>query len=232
MPKQNKQILLIEDDQETAETLQIYLEAAGYQVAAEGDGLKGLNAAREGHFDLFIIDLMLPGLDGKWVCQAIREESDVPIILLTALGAEADRIYGFEIGADDYVVKPFSPREIVARVKARLKTNQTRNNTPLLKVGDITADTEGKKIWVQGQEISLTATEYKLLVTMMSAPGRAFTRDELVIRAFGHDYDGTEQTIAAHIYNLRQRIEPSPHEPRYVETVFGFGYRLNGKQRR
>ena len=172
---------------------------------------------------------MLPRLDGRWICGAIRESSDVPIIMLRALGSEADRLNGFEIGADDYVVKPYSPREMVARVKARLKTAKVELKNRILKVGDITADTGAKKIRVGEREISLTRTEYNLLVALMSSPGRAFTRDELIIRAFGYDYDGNEQTIAAHIHNLRKRIEPEPNNPRYIETVFGFGYRFAGK---
>jgi DNA-binding response OmpR family regulator len=220
-------IVVIEDDVVVAETLQIYLEQAGYQVAVAADGPAGLALARAPDAGLVLLDLMIAGMSGLEVCRRLRAESTIPIIMVTARTAEDDRIAGLELGADDYVPKPFSPREVVARVHALLRRTGGPPAAPRrpVVVGAIALDSWAREARVRGRPVGLTPTEFKLLETFVRNPGRVFTRDELVARAFGPEYQGFDRTIDVHITNLRRKIE-SGREPRALVTVHGVGYKL------
>ncbi len=226
-------ILVIEDDAVVTETLTLYLEQAGFRVASAATGPAGLALATSvdaGDIALVILDLMIPGMSGHDVCRRIRATSTVPIVMLTARASENDRVAGLEIGADDYVAKPFSPREVVARVQALLRrTARTGGASALapapITMGDLEIDTWARAARVAGKDVALTPTEFKLLETLGNAPGRAFTREELLSRAFGPGYDGLDRTIDVHITNLRKKLEAGDGE-RYVHTVHGVGYRL------
>ncbi|HJY33853.1 MAG TPA: response regulator transcription factor [Vicinamibacterales bacterium] len=219
-------VLVIEDDHVVTETLTVYLEQAGFAVSTCRDGVSGLAAASAPDVAVVILDLMIPGMLGQEVCRRLRASSSVPVLMLTARTAEADRITGLELGADDYVGKPFSPREIVARVQALVRRTRTATGTPPapLRVGDVELDGFSRQVRVAGRPVALTRTEFRLLEALFSQPGRTFTRDELVARAFGPDYEGTDRTIDTHITNLRRKLEPD--EPRHIVTVHGVGYRL------
>jgi DNA-binding response OmpR family regulator len=219
-------VLVIEDDHVVVETLTVYLEQAGFAVTACRDGISGLVAATSLDIVVVILDLMIPGMLGQEVCRRLRAASSVPVLMLTARTAEDDRIAGLELGADDYVGKPFSPREIVARVQALVRRTRPVGAAPPApeRVGNIELDGFSRQVRVAGQPVALTRTEFKLLETLFSRPGRPFTREELVARAFGPDYEGTDRTIDTHITNLRRKLEPG--EPRHIVTVHGVGYRL------
>lgn len=221
------QILIIEDEAKTASTLALYLRHAGYGVRIADDGAAGLALARGGGFDLVLLDLMLPGLDGREVCQALRASSQVPIIMLTARTQEEERIAGLELGADDYVSKPFSPREVVARVRAVLRRAPTPHETgatPPLCAGPLVIDLERHEARLEGRPLALTATELHLLATLAAAPQRVFSRATLIERVCGHDFEGLERTIDAHVKNLRRKL--APHGNVLIVTVFGVGYKL------
>jgi DNA-binding response OmpR family regulator len=221
-------IAVIEDDAVVSETLTRYLEQAGFEVATARDGVAGLELASAPDISLVVLDLMIAGLSGQEVCRRLRASSTVPIIMVTARVAEDDRVAGLELGADDYVPKPFSPREVVARVQALLRRTGRRpdaNAPHSIVVGDLEINVWSRQARVAGRLVSLTPTEYRLLEALARQPGRVFTRDELVARAFGPDYDGYDRTIDVHITNLRRKIEPD-REPRYVLTVHGVGYKL------
>jgi DNA-binding response OmpR family regulator len=219
-------VLVIEDDHVVAETLTVYLEQAGFAVTTCRDGVSGLAAASAPGVAVVILDLMIPGMLGQEVCRRLRASSSVPVLMLTARTAEDDRIAGFELGADDYVGKPFSPREIVARVQALVRRMRTATGTPPppVRVGDIELDGFSRQVRVGGHAVAVTRTEFRLLEALFSQPGRTFTRDELVARAFGPDYEGTDRTIDTHITNLRRKLEHD--EARHIVTVHGVGYRL------
>jgi DNA-binding response OmpR family regulator len=219
-------VLVIEDDHVVAETLTVYLEQAGFAVTRCPDGVSGLAAASAPDVAVVILDLMIPGMLGQEVCRRLRASSSVPVLMLTARTAEDDRVAGLELGADDYVGKPFSPREIVARVQALVRRTRTATGTPPppVRVGDIELDGFSRQVRVGGHPVAVTRTEFRLLEALFSQPGRTFTRDELVARAFGPDYEGTDRTIDTHITNLRRKLEPD--EPRHIVTVHGVGYRL------
>jgi DNA-binding response OmpR family regulator len=220
-------ILVIEDDAVVTETLALYLQNAGFEVATAADGAAGLARARDGDIGLVVLDLMIPGVTGLEVCRRLRAASGVPIVMLTARAAEGDRLAGFEAGADDYVPKPFSPREVVARVQAILRRAASDSAVPPapVVVRDLEIDLWGRRVHAAGRPVALTATEFRLLAALARHPGRVFTRDELVERAFGPDYDGLDRTVDVHITNLRRKLEPG-RDPRYVLTVHGLGYRL------
>lgn len=252
------QILVVDDEPEIVEVLRAYLEREGFAVQTAGDGRTALELARSRHPDLVVLDWMLPGLDGPEVCRRLRAESDVPIIMLTARGDEVDRVVGLELGCDDYVTKPFSPREVVARVRAVLRRAraapggsgggsgggggpapagggaagaagvrpEASGRDGVLRVGGLVVDTEAYRCWVEGREVQLTPTEFKLLAVLASHPGRVFTRLQLVERIQGFAFEGYERTIDAHIKNLRQKLGDSSRSPRYIATVYGVGYRL------
>lgn len=222
-------ILIVEDDIKTANLLRLYLRQAGYKAETANDGYTGLDMARRIQPDLVILDLMLPNLDGLDICRLIRLESSVPIIILTAKSTEDDVLRGLELGADDYIAKPFSPREVVARVKTvlrRVQDSTSSSGQKELHFGDLAINLTRHEVAIEDEVVHLTPKEFKLLETLAKEPGRAFTRLELVERAFGYDYEGLERTVDAHVMNLRKKIEHDHTNPNYVETVYGVGYRF------
>ncbi|MEA3377880.1 MAG: response regulator transcription factor [Chloroflexota bacterium] len=220
-------ILVVDDEPKIVKQARDYLENSGFRVVAAGDGQTALALARRERPDLIVLDLNLPGMDGLDVCRALRRRSDVPITMLTARVAEADRLIGLELGADDYIVKPFSPRELVARVRAVLRRVRGGVHQPgLIRVGDLEIDVRGHRVARAGQPVRLTRTEFDLLVTLAQHPGQVFTREQLLDRLHGVAYDGYDRSIDAHVKNLRQKIEPHPSRPRYVLTVYAVGYRF------
>lgn len=221
-------ILIVEDEIGLAQVLRDYLERAGFLVETAADGLTGISIAQEKKPALVLLDLNLPGMDGLDVARELRRTSDVPIVMVTARVEETDRLIGLELGADDYISKPFSPREVVARVRAVLRRSTVQPEAePLLRAQDITLDTGKHKVLVAGRNVSLTPTEFALLETLAREPGRVFNRMQLLERIQGEAFEGYERTIDAHIKNLRAKIEPDPKAPRYIETVFGVGYRFH-----
>ena len=226
----NKRIVVIDDEQSVREVVQAYLEKDGYHVFVAGNGSDGLALAERMNPALIVLDLMLPDVSGEEICSEIRSRSDVPILMLTAKASEEERVAGLVSGADDYLVKPFSPRELVARVRAVLRRTQSVE-TPLVETlsfagGRLEIDTVQHVVKRDGAAVELTPNEYKLLVTLARYPGRAYSRFELINRVQGYDYEGYERTIDVHVKNLRKKIEPDPAHPRYVETVMGVGYKL------
>ncbi len=221
-------ILLVEDDKAVREPVTAYLERDSYWVTAVGDGQDALDEFARHHFDLVILDLMLPRVPGERVCQTIRASSDVPIIMLTAKGEVEDRIIGLELGADDYLVKPFSPRELVARVHALLRRTRSADEPQreVMTFGELTIDIPGHKVTVDGKEVNLTAAEFKLLTTLARYPGRVFSRMELVEKVLDYDFEGYERTIDSHVKNLRAKIGDNPKDPKWLFTVHGVGYRF------
>lgn len=221
-------ILVVDDEPKIVKTLRAYLEETGYRVVAAGDGRTALAAFRHERPALVILDLGLPGVDGLDVARAIRKESDLPIIMLTARVDETDKLIGLELGADDYVTKPFSPRELVARVRAVLRRASGEHDAPppTVVAGDVSIDLERRRVTVAGQPIELTVTEFELLVVLARNPGRVFTRLELLDRVQGYAFEGYERTVDAHVKNLRQKIEPDARNPRYILTVYGVGYKF------
>ena len=222
-------VLIIEDDRKTASLVQKYLEKEGFQTIRAYDGLQGLKLA-EIHRPIFVVlDLMLPVLDGWEVCRRLRQRSDVPILMLTARGDEIDRVSGLTLGADDYVVKPFSPRELVARVKAILRRGHSEiaNEAAILRHESVALDLEKRQLTVEGQPVSLTPHEFALLKTFMSYPGKTFTRDELLDSIYpAGEAVVIDRVVDVHIGKIRQKIEKDPSNPQYILTVRGIGYRL------
>ena len=222
-----KKILVVDDKQELRTLLKSYLTQEGFEVVTAADGREALFVARDGKPDLIILDLMMPEMGGYDFMRAYNREADTPIIILTARLEENDKVLGLELGADDYVTKPFSPRELTARVRAVLRRMEKgEQEADILREGDILVDRTGRMVMVGGQSIDLTPSEFDLLVTLMSAPGRVFTRLELLDRLQGAAYEGYERTIDVHIRNLRTKIEPDASHPEYIETVYGAGYRM------
>ncbi len=221
-------ILVVEDDIKTANLLRMYLQQAGYEVMVAYDGHGGLNIARDKLPDLVVLDLMLPRMDGLDICRALRMETGTPIIILTARSTEEEVLRGLDSGADDYITKPFSPREVVARVRTVLRRAGKLGDKTIkeLRFGDLLINMVKHEVTINGEIIHLTPKEFKLLETMAKEPGRAFSRLELVERAFGYDYEGLERTVDAHVMNLRKKIERDHTNPIYVETVYGVGYRF------
>jgi two-component system alkaline phosphatase synthesis response regulator PhoP len=223
-----KKIMVVDDKPELRTLLKSYLTQEGFDVAVAPDGREALFVARREKPDLIILDLMMPEMSGYDFLRAYSREADTPVIILTARLEENDKVLGLELGADDYVTKPFSPRELTARVRAvlrRLEKQQTGEQT-ILREGEIFIDQSSRITTVDGQPIDLTPSEFDLLVTMMSAPGRVFSRLELLDRLQGTAYEGYERTIDVHIRNLRTKIETDPSSPRYIETIYGAGYRF------
>lgn len=223
----SKKILVVDDEAQITELITSYLEREGYQVATAADGEEALEVYRKEQPDLILLDLMLPKLNGYEVCREIRAESRVPIIMLTARDEEPDKIVGLELGADDYITKPFSPREVVARVRAVLRRAEVGEpETKVIRVGDIEIDQTRHEVKKKGETIELTPTEFKLLATLADSPRRVFTRLQLVEEVQGYSFEGYERTIDAHIKNLRQKIEDDPKNPVMIGTVYGVGYRF------
>ncbi len=220
-------ILVVDDEARIVKLVRSYLEQAGFTVVEAGDGQTALIQARREKPDLVVLDLGLPGIDGLEVARILRRERNTPIIMLTARIEDTDKIVGLELGADDYVTKPFNPRELVARVRAVLRRSSAAPATPeTLRAGGLVLDIGGHQATLDGRPLDLTPTEFELLTVFLQNPGRAFTRLELLDRVQGEAYEGYERTIDAHIKNLRAKLGDNPRQPRYIQTVFGVGYKL------
>ena len=219
-------ILVVDDEPRITQLVRDYLERAGFVVVTAGDGREALMRARTEHPDLVVLDLGLPQLDGLDVTRQLRRDVDVPIIMLTARDDETDTLIGLELGADDYVTKPFSARELVARVRAVLRRRSSRSTAEIIQAGELTLDVPRMRLEVAGRVVELTATEFMLLTAMARQPGRVFTRSQLLDAIHGVAFESYERAIDAHVKNVRRKIEPKPHEPRYLLTVYGVGYRL------
>ncbi len=220
-------VLIVEDDPNTSSLVATYLQREGFKTLAAYDGEQALEAARRKNPGFVILDLMLPKVDGWEICRELRKVSDVPILMLTAREEEIDRVLGLSLGADDYVVKPFSPRELVERVKAILRrARPAPRNEEVLRYGELQLDPQKHRVSLAGQTVELTAAEYKLLHALMRAPGRVFSREELLNHFYQHGETVVDRVIDVHIGKLRQKIEATPSRPRYILTVRGFGYRF------
>jgi len=229
----NKRVLVVDDDAKTVELVKLYLNRDGYKVEVAYDGVEALRLAREVRPDLIVLDLMLPGFDGLQVCQALRQESDVPIIMLTARTTEEDKLNGLGLGADDYVTKPFSPRELAARVRAvlrRLPDESLERGPQEAKVGELTVHFLRHEVLYKGRLLELTPVEFKLLGVLAREPGRTFSRGQLIEKVLGYDFDGFDRTIDVHILNIRRKLEQDPSHPQLIKTVYGAGYKLAGEE--
>ena len=221
-----KKVLVVDDDVKTVELVKLYLNRDGYRVITAYDGVQALRLAREAHPDLIVLDLMLPGIDGLEICRTLRAESDVPIIMLTAMTTDDDRLTGLDLGADDYVTKPFSPRELAARVRAVLRRLPGERGPERIIHGTITVDFLKHEAFLENRSLNLTPVEFKLLGAFVKEPGRVFSRAQIIDKALGYDFDGFDRTIDVHILKLRRKLEPDPRHPRYIKTVYGAGYKL------
>jgi DNA-binding response OmpR family regulator len=219
-------ILVVDDEPKIVQLVRDYLERAGFAVSTARDGNEALMRAHQERPDLIVLDLGLPALDGLEVTRRLRRDSGVPIIMLTARHEETDKVVGLELGADDYVTKPFSPRELEARVRAVLRRPARDTDAELLHAGDLTLDLPRLRVEVSGRPVPLTATEFQLLAALARQPGRVFTRAQLLDAIHGVAFDSYERAIDAHVKNIRRKIEPDPRSPRYLLTVYGVGYRL------
>lgn len=234
----NKKILIIEDDLSIAELQKDYLEVAGFEVSVFGNGKEGLRAFQENKVDLLILDIMLPEMDGLQILRSIKEDKDVPVLLVSAKKEEIDKIKGLSLGADDYITKPFSPGELVARVKAHLENyerlklrfserlSEKAKRTNTLTIRGLKIDTDSHRVFVLGNEVNLAQKEYALLLYMAQNPNRVFGREELFERVWGLDALGDSATVTVHIARIREKIESDASNPQYVETVWGAGYRF------
>lgn len=222
-----KTVLVVDDEERLTSLVKTYLEQAGFRAVTAKNGREALFLARQEKPDLIILDIMMPEMDGLEFIRQHRKERETPIILLTAKVEDMDKLVGLEMGADDYVTKPFSPRELIARVRTVLRrSGQQAPNPDLLRVADVILDRAGHVVKVSDKAVDLTPSEFDLLAVLISAPGRAFSRLELLDRIQGTTYEGYERTIDVHIKNLRAKIEPDVSKPRYIETVYGVGYRF------
>ncbi|WP_234124265.1 response regulator transcription factor [Clostridium hydrogenum] len=224
-------ILIVDDEEKILNVIKAYLIKENFEVLTAKDGEEALNIFEKELVHLIILDLMLPKISGEKVCTKIRAASSVPIIMLTAKIEEDDKIEGLAIGADDYVAKPFSNRELVSRVKALIRRTY-RSNKPLAELliinnGDLEIDVEKFIVKKQGKEVNLTSNEFKILIALLSNPGQVFSREQLVNKAFGIDYDGFDRTIDTHIKNIRRKIEDDPKNPIYIVSIYGIGYKFN-----
>ena len=227
----SRSVLVVEDEENLLEALRYNLEHDGHSVLTAADGAKGLETARSALPDLIILDVMLPGLDGLEVCRILRRETDAPILMLTAKGEEIDRVVGLELGADDYVAKPFSMRELMARVRALMRRPRNRTPGPAsepLRAGPLTLDAEAHSARLGEDELRLKPREFDLLALFMRNPGRAFTRDQILERLWGRDYIGDVRTVDVHVRWLREKIESDPSAPARIITIRGVGYRFEG----
>jgi len=222
-----KRVLVVDDDAKTVELVKLYLKRDGYKVLTAYDGVEALRLARESHPDIIVLDLMLPGMDGLEVCRTLREESDIPIIMLTAKSTDQDKITGLASGADDYVTKPFSPRELAARVRAVLRRLPGERATVEIRCGDLTINFHKHEASIAGNVLNLTEVEFKLLGVLAKEPGRVLSRAQLIEKAMGYGYEGFDRTIDVHILNLRRKLESDPGHPRYIKTIYGAGYKFS-----
>jgi DNA-binding response OmpR family regulator len=229
-----KRVLVIDDDVNTVELVKLYLSRDGHRVLTAYEGNEALRLARESHPDLIVLDLMLPGINGLEICRTLRAESDVPIIMLTAKTTEEDRLTGLGLGADDYVTKPFSPKELAARVRAvlrRLPEESIERGPSEIRHDALTVDFLKHEASLAGKTLTLTPIEFKLLGILIKEPGRVFSRAQLIEKAIGYDFDGFDRTIDVHILNLRRKLEPDSNHPIYIKTVYGTGYKFGGDAR-
>jgi DNA-binding response OmpR family regulator len=225
-----EKILVVDDEVKIVRVVRAYLEKDGYQVVEAFDGRQALEVARIEHPDLVILDLMLPEISGWDVCRRLRHDSNTPVIMLTAQDEDTDKIVGLELGADDYLTKPFNPKELMARVHALLRrVGRHADERKVLGSGDLRIDLDRREVKVAGREIRLTPTEFDLLVALAEHPGRVLSRDQLLDRILGGSVEGYDRAIDSHVKNLRQKIEPDPRKPRYVLTAFGMGYKFGGE---
>lgn len=222
----NRKILIVEDDEELVDFLKDYLEKDGYKVIGTYDGKSALQLFRKREFGLVILDLMLPEMDGYNVCKRMRRESDTPIIMLTAKTTEEEKIKGLDLGADDYVTKPFSPGELLARIRANLRRVDEEEPKELT-FGKLTINFPKKEVLVKNEPVELTATEFDILAALAKHPNRVFSRSQLIHEAFGYGYESFERTIDVHIKHIRDKIESDPGNPAYLQTEFGMGYKFN-----
>ncbi|MBN1449423.1 MAG: response regulator transcription factor [Anaerolineales bacterium] len=219
-------ILVVDDEPKIVRLARDYLEKNGFRVVTAADGPSALAMARREHPDLIVLDLLLPGMDGREVCRILRRESDVPIIMLTALSEESDQIVGLEIGADDYIIKPFSPRALVARVRALLRRAQGEVQAPaVIRVGELEIDTKRYTVTYKGASLRLTPSEFDLLVVLARHPGQTLTRQQLMDDLYGGAASGVDRSVDSHVKNLRRKLE-SASNVRFIETVYGVGYRF------
>jgi len=225
-----KKILVIDDEPKIVEICCDYLRSAGFDVIAADDGQEGLRLARREKPDLIVLDLMLPGIDGLDVCRTLRKESNIPVIMLTARVEETDKLIGLELGADDYITKPFSPRELVARVRVVLRRAGGDPSGDVIRAGDVTLDRTRYEVNLPDRAVSLTPTEFEILATLMSQPGRIFSRAQLLNAVHGVAFESYERAIDSHIRNLRRKLEPDETGPRYIITVHGIGYKFEPSQ--
>lgn len=224
-------ILIIEDEEAIAELEKDYLELSGFEVIVENDGRKGLKAAIEGEFQLFILDLMLPGVDGFEICKQIREKKDTPIIMISAKKDDIDKIRGLGIGADDYMTKPFSPSELVARVKAHLArydrlTGNTVEKNKMIEIRGLKIDKTARRVWINGKEKNFTTKEFDLLTFLASHPNHVYSKDELFREIWDMESIGDIATVTVHIKKIREKVEMDSSNPQYIETIWGVGYRF------
>ena len=226
----SRTILVVDDDHKTVDLIRLYLEKDEYQVLVAYDGRQALETVRRFRPDLMILDLMLPKIDGLDICRILRAEIDIPIIMLTAKTTEQDKLIGLDLGADDYMTKPFSPRELMARLRAVLRRSaeEKQSGPRRIDCGDLTIDFMRRQVCLQGELTHLTPKEFRLLEILISQPDRVFSRLELLEGAFGYNYGGLERTVDVHIMNLRNKIEVNPEHPIYIQTVYGVGYKFGG----
>ncbi len=226
-----KKVLVVDDDVKIVELVKLYLNRDGYTVLTATDGIEALRLAREAHPDLIVLDIMLPGMDGLQICRTLRTESSVPIILLTARTTEQDRISGLDLGADDYVTKPFSPKELAARIRAvfrRTPDEALQLGPEEVAYGNLSVNFPRHEAYLNTKALNLTPVEFKLLGVLVREPNRVFSRSQLIEKVLGYDFDGFDRTIDVHILNLRRKLEPDAAHPKYIRTVYGSGYKFTG----
>jgi two-component system alkaline phosphatase synthesis response regulator PhoP len=234
LQRNSHRILVVDDDREIVRVVRAYLEQSGFHVLTAYDGANALHIMRHDHPDLVVLDLMLPGQDGWAITQVVRSDAKLagmPIIMLTARVDDTEKVVGLELGADDYITKPFNPREVVARVRSLLRRSQLNHslqNSRVLQAGNLLMDLGRHEVQLAGAPLELTQTEFRLLQVLMENVGYAFTRTDLIEQALGYSYEGMERTLDSHIKNLRRKIEPDPKQPVYIQTVYGVGYRFDG----
>jgi two-component system alkaline phosphatase synthesis response regulator PhoP len=225
-----KKVMVVDDDAKTVELVKLYLDRDGYQVLTAYNGLEALRLARESYPDLIVLDLMLPDVDGLEVCRTLRRECDVPIIMVTARTTDQDKLAGLDLGADDYVTKPFSPKELLARVRAVLRRLPGERGPEEIKTGRLSMNLATHEAWFSERPLNLTSVEFKLLGILAKEPGRVFSRAILIEEALGYDFEGFDRTIDVHILNLRRKLESDPSHPDHIKTVYGVGYKFVGEE--
>ncbi len=218
---------MVDDDRELVDFLEDYLEKDGYTVTGTYNGKDALQLFRKREFDLVVLDLMLPEMDGYNVCKRMRRDSEVPIVMLTARTSDEEKIKGLDLGADDYVTKPFNPGELLARIRASLRRVEDGEQPQELTFGELSINFPKKEVFREGEPVDVTPTEFKILAALLKEPNKVFSRTQLIHAALGYGYESFERTIDVHIKHLRDKIEPDPEEPTYIKTVFGMGYKFN-----